>query len=101
MEGTPLLFHAALTGAWLEVRSGPTIRSSLASRGADTGKGTGSYSNPETFATAQSNPDFTNCEIVYIPYLQKYFQYADHCVKCGKFRSHQHKAAKGNSYSYG
>ena len=30
--------------------------------------GTGSYSNPEIFATSKSIPLFTRCEIVYIPY---------------------------------
>ncbi|MCJ1275899.1 hypothetical protein MMC21_003704 [Puttea exsequens] len=44
--------------------------------------GDGSYANPETFATAQSNTDFANCDIIYIPYFKKYFQYHDHCVAC-------------------
>ncbi|KAL6722324.1 hypothetical protein ACLMJK_001431 [Lecanora helva] len=44
--------------------------------------GIGTYSNPETFATAQSNTNFKNCDIVYIPYLRKYFQYTDHCQRC-------------------
>lgn len=48
-------------------------------------QGDGSYSNPETFATAQSNTDFKNCDVVYIPYFRKYFQYLDHCVQCGMF----------------
>lgn len=44
--------------------------------------GTGSYSSPETFATSKNNPSFTRCEIVYIPYLRKYFQYSDLCIQC-------------------
>ena len=44
-----------------------------------TAGGDGSYSNPETFATAMTNTNFKQCEIVYIPYFQKYFQYMDHC----------------------
>ena len=54
---------------------------SCGSRGNKAG-GIGSFSNPETFATAQSNPNFKNCDIVYIPYFRKYFQYNDHCVQC-------------------
>ena len=44
--------------------------------------GDGSYAHPETFATALNNPDFVPCEIIYIPLLQKYFQYMDHCQEC-------------------
>ncbi|CAD6583262.1 MAG: hypothetical protein ASARMPREDX12_001214 [Alectoria sarmentosa] len=47
-----------------------------------TAGGSGSYANPETFATALNNPTFVPCEIVYIPLLQKYFQYMDHCEEC-------------------
>jgi len=43
--------------------------------------GDGSYAHPETFATAMTNTNFKQCEIVYLPYFQKYFQYMDHCVK--------------------
>ncbi len=42
--------------------------------------GTGSYYDPETFATSKSNLNFARCEIVYIPYFRKYFQYSDLCV---------------------
>ena len=45
-------------------------------------QGDGSYANPETFATALNNPNFTPCEIIYIPLFQKYFQYMDHCQEC-------------------
>ena len=55
----------------------------LETRITDNDLGTGSYSDPESFATAASNSDFQNCDIVYIPYFRKYFQYHDHCVKCG------------------
>ena len=46
--------------------------------------GSGTYSDPETFATAMDNTNFKECEIVYIPYLQKYFRYNDHCEQCSK-----------------
>lgn len=45
-------------------------------------QGDGSYANPETFATALNNPNFVPCEIIYLPLLQKYFQYMDHCEEC-------------------
>lgn len=52
--------------------------------------GDGTYSNPETFATSKSNPTFTRCEIIYIPYLHKYLQYTDLCVQCdADYTSHQ------------
>ncbi|CAF9914649.1 MAG: hypothetical protein ALECFALPRED_009661 [Alectoria fallacina] len=47
-----------------------------------TAGGSGSYANPETFATALNNPTFVPCEVVYIPLLRKYFQYMDHCEEC-------------------
>lgn len=47
-----------------------------------TAGGDGSYAHPETFATALDNPNFVPCEIIYIPLLQKYFQYMDHCEEC-------------------
>ena len=45
-------------------------------------QGSGSYAQPETFATTITNTNFIPCEIIYIPLLQKYFQYMDHCDEC-------------------
>ncbi|KAL9629468.1 MAG: hypothetical protein Q9164_006868, partial [Protoblastenia rupestris] len=42
----------------------------------------GSYENPGLFATAETNTAFQKCEIVYIPYFKKYFQYGDICAQC-------------------
>ena len=53
-------------------------------RHTDEWPGSGTYSDPETFATAMDNTDFKECEIVYIPYLKKYFRYNDHCQQCSK-----------------
>ena len=44
--------------------------------------GDGSYASPALFATAENNPNFKKCEIVYIPYFKKYFQYGDICEQC-------------------
>ncbi|KAL9098021.1 MAG: hypothetical protein Q9163_006232 [Psora crenata] len=44
--------------------------------------GDGSYDHPALFATAESNTAFQRCEIIYIPYLKKYFQFGDICVQC-------------------
>lgn len=41
--------------------------------------GDGTFANPETFATAMTTASFKQCEVIYIPYFQKYFQYMDHC----------------------
>ncbi|KAL2056551.1 hypothetical protein ABVK25_002945 [Lepraria finkii] len=47
-----------------------------------TAGGSGTYEDPETFATALTNTHFKECEIIYLPYLQKYFRYNDHCLQC-------------------
>ncbi|KAL2045940.1 hypothetical protein ABVK25_011917 [Lepraria finkii] len=47
-----------------------------------TAGGSGTYEDPETFATALTNTNFKECEIIYLPYLQKYFRYNDHCQQC-------------------
>ena len=44
--------------------------------------GDGSYDNPALFATAQDNPNFKQCEIIYVPRFKKYFQYGDICEQC-------------------
>ena len=63
---------------------GRISRYSLGVRYTDKQSGSGTYSDPETFATAMDNTNFKECEIVYIPYLQKYFRYNDHCEQCSK-----------------
>jgi hypothetical protein len=42
--------------------------------------GTGTYSDPLTFASAQG--EFEECEIIYDPYLKKYLRYEDMCAQC-------------------
>lgn len=42
--------------------------------------GTGAYSDPLTFASAEG--EFNPCEIIYDPYLQKYLRYEDICADC-------------------
>ena len=44
--------------------------------------GTGTYDDPLTMATASG--EFSQCEIVYLPYLEKYVRYEDECTQCGK-----------------
>lgn len=45
-----------------------------------TAGGTGSYSDPLTFASAPN--EFIPCEVIYDPYLRKYLRYEDHCADC-------------------
>ncbi|RAL16785.1 uncharacterized protein BO97DRAFT_420179 [Aspergillus homomorphus CBS 101889] len=42
--------------------------------------GTGTYSDPLTFASASG--EFKQCEIIYLPYLRKYLRYEDECAQC-------------------
>ncbi|KAL8790955.1 MAG: hypothetical protein Q9195_006100 [Heterodermia aff. obscurata] len=50
--------------------------------------GTGSYSDPITFATAPDG-DFRVCEVVYLPHVRKYARYEDDCEQCNpKFAAH-------------
>jgi hypothetical protein len=42
--------------------------------------GVGTYANPLTFASAQG--EYSSCEIIYLPYLQKYLRYEDECAEC-------------------
>ena len=42
--------------------------------------GTGSYNDPLTMAS--SSVLFNICEIFYVPYLQKYVRFEDHCKDC-------------------
>jgi len=45
-----------------------------------TAGGTGTYSNPLTFATAPG--EFSQCEIIYAPILKKYLIMQDSCDQC-------------------
>ncbi|CAL8580568.1 hypothetical protein XPA_006290, partial [Xanthoria parietina] len=42
--------------------------------------GTGTYTNPLTFASAPG--EFTSCEVIYVPYLKKYARFEDYCAQC-------------------
>lgn len=42
--------------------------------------GTGTYSDPLTFASAQG--EFEPCEIIYDPYTRKYLRFEDYCQAC-------------------
>lgn len=44
--------------------------------------GTGSYTDPISFATATDNSNFGKCAIVYVPSLRKYFRNEDDCAEC-------------------
>ncbi len=44
--------------------------------------GIGTYSNPLTFASAPG--EFSDCEIIYLPYLKKYLRFEDSCAQCSK-----------------
>ena len=44
--------------------------------------GTGTYSDPLTFASGSG--EFNTCEIIYVPYLKKYARYEDYCAQCSK-----------------
>ena len=45
--------------------------------------GTGTYSDPLTMASAPG--EYSQCEIVYVPYLKKYARLEDYCAQCGKY----------------
>lgn len=47
--------------------------------------GTGTYSDPLTFASAPG--EFTTCEVIYVPYLKKYARFEDYCAQCSEFDS--------------
>jgi hypothetical protein len=42
--------------------------------------GSGTFDDPVTFASASS--EFSLCEIIYDPYLQKYLRFEDGCAQC-------------------
>ena len=48
----------------------------------NTAGGSGTSTDPFTFATKQGSTNFQECELVYVPYLKKYFRYMDHCTGC-------------------
>lgn len=58
---------------------GANIAYSCGSRGYKAG-GTGTYADPLTMASAAG--EYTQCEIVYLPYLEKYLRYEDYCQEC-------------------
>ncbi|KAE8373939.1 hypothetical protein BDV26DRAFT_270983 [Aspergillus bertholletiae] len=45
-----------------------------------TAGGTGTYDDPLTFATAPG--EFSKCEVIYVPYLEKYLRFEDTCEEC-------------------
>lgn len=47
-------------------------------------QGSGSHADPLTFATAPG--EYSECEVVYSPYLKKYLRMEDSCAQCSKFR---------------
>ncbi|RHZ63226.1 uncharacterized protein CDV56_106715 [Aspergillus thermomutatus] len=42
--------------------------------------GVGTFNDPLTFASAPG--EFTQCEIIFAPYLHKYLRFEDHCSRC-------------------
>ena len=44
--------------------------------------GSGTYADPLTFASAPG--EYSQCEIVYVPYLKKYARLEDYCAQCGE-----------------
>ena len=53
--------------------------------------GSGSYSDPISFATATDNTNFGRCAIVYVPSLRKYFRNEDDCAECKSDWDGSHK----------
>ncbi|RAL13394.1 uncharacterized protein BO97DRAFT_450076 [Aspergillus homomorphus CBS 101889] len=45
-----------------------------------TAGGTGTHNDPLTFATAPG--EFSKCQVIYSPYLQKYLRFEDECEQC-------------------
>lgn len=48
----------------------------------NTAGGIGTYGDPLTFASGRG--EFEECEIIYVPYLQKYLRHEDYCATCDK-----------------
>jgi hypothetical protein len=44
--------------------------------------GSGTFNDPVTFASATG--EFSQCEVIYVPYLEKYARMEDDCQQCGK-----------------
>jgi len=44
--------------------------------------GSGTYTDPVTFASAPG--EFDKCEIIYLPYLEKYSRMEDTCTQCSR-----------------
>ncbi|KAL8809668.1 MAG: hypothetical protein Q9223_003367 [Gallowayella weberi] len=53
-----------------------------AQRETDVVAGSGTYSNPLTFASAPG--EFNSCEVIYVPYLKKYARFEDYCAQCSE-----------------
>ena len=51
---------------------------------ADTPLGDGSSAKPYALATSETSTGFAYCEIIYVPYFRKYFQFVDTCEQCRK-----------------
>lgn len=51
--------------------------------------GTGTYADPVTFAT--SVKELPWCEIIYVPYMQRYFIHEDECSECDRGWNKAHK----------
>lgn len=49
-----------------------------------TDKGTGTFKDPISFATATDNNNLPQCGIIYVPSLRKYFRNEDDCAQCCK-----------------
>ena len=45
--------------------------------------GDGTYDNPTHFAAAVGDPNFKQCETIYVPLLKKYFRLNEICEGCG------------------
>ena len=59
--------------------------------------GVGTYANPLTFASDPS--EYNTCEIVYVPYLQKYLRMEDKCYACCECPSSPARMPSGESPS--
>ena len=57
-------------------------RANLAKRVSELPGGTGTFDDPLTFASSSSI--FSQCEVIYFPYIQKYLRFEDDCTACDK-----------------
>jgi hypothetical protein len=47
--------------------------------------GSGTFNDPVTFASATA--EFNQCEVIYVPYLEKYARMEDDCQQCGEWNA--------------